>query len=464
MLSRVADLPQPRGRPVVGNIPELRRTPMLEAAETWCARYGPIFRFRIGRGTIVAIGDAGAIDEILRDRPDGFRRMRDFGAILSEVGMDGVMVAEGEEWRRHRRLIVAALNGKQLARYRGVIIGAAERLRGRLRRAAEFPGGVALGEYFEAYMTEIALGLAFGTALDDTTGPGREIQEHFSVLLATAERRLAASFAYWRYLSLPADAAAARSAAAVRRLLSELLDQARQQMLERPQLHGEPETFLQAMLASGDQYSDRELHANLLTMLFAGEDTTTHTLEWTAWMLANQAEIQSRLSQEATAARGASGGSPDHDASSGLEYVDAVLLEAARLRPAVAFHMYEALRDSEILGVHVPAGTHLLLLTRYAMFSRDGVADGPPWPSTLEPDRWLHGAREQRRSRDLLAFGGGPRFCPGRGLGLLEAREALTVLAEGFRICPDSSARSVTESTTFTTRPAGLLLRVTQRR
>ena len=64
----------------------------------------------------MVIADLETIDEILRDRPDGFRRWSELDAITQETGFTGVFAAEGEAWRS-RRLVVTALNSNHLQRY-----------------------------------------------------------------------------------------------------------------------------------------------------------------------------------------------------------------------------------------------------------------------------------------------------------------------------------------------------------
>lgn len=72
-------------------------------AEEWARRYGPIVRINIGRRMVVGIGDADAINEILRDRPEGFRRWHDQRTVIEEMGPPGLFTVEGNEWRRQRR-------------------------------------------------------------------------------------------------------------------------------------------------------------------------------------------------------------------------------------------------------------------------------------------------------------------------------------------------------------------------
>jgi cytochrome P450 len=105
-------------------------------AERWCREYGPLFRFDLGPRRIVGVGDLSAINEILRQRPERFRRWTEIATIVKENGADRVFAAEGEDWRRQRRLAVTAVNSNHLQRYFGVIRLATERLYDRFAAAA----------------------------------------------------------------------------------------------------------------------------------------------------------------------------------------------------------------------------------------------------------------------------------------------------------------------------------------
>lgn len=135
-LRSIDDLPGPPRLPFIGNAHRVRPDRLHLIAEEWCERYGPIFRFDIGPRRIVAIGDEREINAILRERPEEYRRWRELKAILAEMGNDGVFSAEGEDWKRQRRLAVTALNSNHLQRYFHIIHTATGRLYGRLEEAA----------------------------------------------------------------------------------------------------------------------------------------------------------------------------------------------------------------------------------------------------------------------------------------------------------------------------------------
>ncbi len=287
---------------VLGNSLQVRADRLHLTAEAWCERYGPVFRFDIGARPVVGIGDAGAINAILRERPEGYRRSRVIQAVLNERGVNGVFSAEGRHWKRQRRLAVTALNANYLHRYFDVIRTATERLHGRWGAAAR--SGVAIDVQRDLMLltVDVTSALAFGRDLNTIERADQELQRHVETVFPMVARRITAPVAYWRWVKLPADRALDRSLAALRVELRSFVDQARARMQARPELRDHPENFLESMLAAQDAegtYSDEEIVGNTFTMLLAGEDTTANTIAWSTWFLARHPDVQARLRHEA---------------------------------------------------------------------------------------------------------------------------------------------------------------------
>jgi cytochrome P450 len=254
---------------------------------------------------------------------------------------------------------------------------------------------------------------------------------------------------------LPADRALDRSVALLHEAIMGFIADARRRMAAEPDRP--PENFLESMLAAPERYSDREIAGNVQTMLSAGEDTTSHSLAWAVWYLARRPEVQARLSAQARALQGADP-VPAYEAVTGLHYGQAVMREAVRLRSAAPVMFVEAAQDADVGGVRVPGGTKLMLLTRLVATQESSYARA--W--AFDPDRWLdHAAAPDPKS--LLAFGAGPRFCPGRNLAFLEGTAALAMVAHAFEITPDPAAPPVQERFGFTMGPSAVQVLLRER-
>lgn len=465
----IAELPGPRGLPLIGSAHRL--LPVSRAhltIEEWGRRYGPIFRVNFGSRPVIGIGDAETINAILRDRPGGFRRWSDQQEVIEEMhhaydagagAPNNVFTAEGEEWKRQRRLIITALNTNHLHRYFSIVRTATERLHRRLRTAAREGGPLTISDDLTSFTVDITSALAFGHDLNTLERGDVELQRHIHRVMRMTARRLGTPLPYWRRVKLPADRALDRSLEAIFHDVRGFIEQARARMAERPELAEAPENLLEGLLAAqrtGEGFTDQDIAGNVVTILLAGEDTTAHTMGWTVWLLASRPDVQERMRAEAAAAFGASPFPAEYEATERLPYTEAVLRESMRLKSVGPLLAVETLEEKTICNTTVPAGTRLMLLLRQAVRTAAGRSDD------FYPERWLEDSDETRAPKSL-SFGAGPRFCPGRNLAFLEAKAALGTIARNFELELDDGAGPVREDFGFTMVPRGLRVRLRER-
>lgn len=462
MTRSIEDLPGPRGLPLIGVAHRVRKTPLHVALERWSEEYGPVCAVSLGGRRIVVLADVDAVNRALRERPHGFRRPRRGRSVMKEIiGTVGVFVAEGSEWRQQRRLAVTALNSNHLQRYYEIVRTCTERLHRRLLLAANGQSHD-IGADLTSFTVDVTSALAFGHDLNTLEHGDGELQRNIQRIFEAMGRRITTPFRYWRYFRLPADRAVDRAAAAIGKEIETFIAQARARMASRPQLFEQPENFLESMIAAqakDDAFTDAEIVGNIYTLLLAGEDTTAHTMAWTLWLLACHPEIQRHWAQEAKDVLGAELFPSAYETVGQLRYGEAVLRESMRLKPTAPLVVLEAIEDTILADTRIPAGTVLFLPTRLVGLRSVGRAQ------QFDPDRWREDARggEAPDQRTFLAFGAGPRFCPGRNLAFLEAKAALSMIARNFDVELDEGARPVSEVFQFTMAPRGLRVRLTER-
>jgi len=207
-----------------------------------------------------------------------------------------------------------------------------------------------------------------------------------------------------------------------------------------------------------------EVHGNVLTMLLAGEDTTANSLAWAIWLLFEHPDCLARARAEIDERVGDSAAWTIDDFAR-LEYVEACVNEAMRLRPVAPFLMLQALRETTVAGIRIPADTLIWGVMRSDSLREDYFTDAP----SFRPDRWLgaelaHGAASANRI--AMPFGAGPRVCPGRHLAMLEIKMALAVLLGRFdieRVVARSGGQPL-EELSFTMSPEPLAVHLRRRR
>ncbi len=450
---RIDDLPGPPAWPIVGNLLQLDPLSFHLDLERWAERYGPLYQLQVGGARTVVVSDPGFIDQVLRSRPNIFRRESNQDRILAELGVSGVFNAEGDVWRPQRRLAVAALAQRHIRELYPHIKCVAERLHRRWRTFAASGEPVDMVGDLQRYTVDITMLIAFGHDANTVENGAEGIQRQLEVVFPAITRRLFAPFPTWRYFRSPADRRLDQALAQVRDWLRGLMDQARG-------FARAPANFLEAMVAAvddrGEPFPEQVVISNLLTMLIAGEDTTAFTLAWAIHHLCDDPSSVLALQEEADAAFIQADGTTSPGSAAALTFASAVANETMRLRPVGPIIASEALVDTEIDGLVIPRGAVVAALVRPA------VLDEARFPAAREfrPQRWLSAQAGTQAAGVHIPFGAGPRSCPGRALAQTEMNALLSMLYGSFEVERVSPVESVKERFGFTMRPEELKVRL----
>jgi cytochrome P450 len=450
------ELPGPRGLPLLGNLWQLEVSRLHRILGAWAERYGPLYRMRLRGRDVLVVGDAELIAEVLRSRPEGFRRRRALRNVMLELGIDGVFNAEGADWRRQRKLAMYALNTAHMREFFPRLDQVTARLQRRWEAAARSGEPVDPQRDLMRFTVDVTSGLAFGHDLNTLEQTGDAIQNHLDKVFPALARRLLVPFAYWRWFKLPADRELDRAMIEVHRLVNGLIVNSRAQLERDPARRSRPSDFLEAMLVARDDdasgFTDAEIVGNALTMLLAGEDTTANTLAWMIHYMVEHPDAQRHMRAEVDRVLGANRRVPDYATADALPYIEAVAHEAMRLEPVAPLLVMEANHDCVVRDVAVPAGTSLFLLMAHVA-AQPANFDEPP---AFRPERWLEPGRAARSSKAFMPFGTGPRYCPGRHLAMLEIKLVAAMLARNFEIGRAPGSPATREHFSFTLAPKGL--------
>ncbi|TDV34495.1 cytochrome P450 [Paraburkholderia caballeronis] len=463
---QIADLPSPRGVPLLGNLLQLSPARLHLILERWAEQLGTPYRFQVGAIPITVWTDPELIQAIMRERPHRYRRYQPIETVLEEIGCNGLFSAEGAAWEPQRRLVMQALSIPHVKAFYPTLADITERLRRRWLRAAERGDTVEMTDDLKRYTVDVTSALAFGEDPRTLEQEHGVIQEHLERILPAVMGRINALFPYWRYVKLPRDRQLDQSLVEIHRYVRAMMQRARDRMRDEPS--DTPRNLLEAMLAQqqepGSTITDDHISANVLTLLLAGEDTTADSIAWTLPYLAADAPLQQQLGDEARRVLGDAPVCPDYAALKDLDLFEAVCIEATRLRPVAAVHSFEPLEDVCVGGVALPKGTRMFFVARPAMLDPKHFAD----PQRYDPARWLHrherDGSEAHDVRAYLQFGAGPRVCPGRHLATVEMRLVLSMLMNEFTIELATDVANIQEVSAFTMVPDTMPVKLKRRR
>jgi cytochrome P450 len=435
-MRELSDLPGPRGWPVLGNLLQIDAARLHTILGDWAKEFGPLYRFRVAQAENVAIADTELIHDILRERPDGFRRLSAFRDVMAELGIDGVLTAEGLDWRRQRKLTMHALNTHHLLEFFERLDQVTARLQRRWERAAARGERVDAQRDLMRFTVDVTSGLVFGHDLNTLENEGDIIQRHLDKLFPAIARRFLTPIPYWRWFRLPEDRKLDAAMTEVHKLVNDLVAEAKARVANATERTGSA-NLLDAMVAAQNDdtagFTDAEIVANTLTMLLAGEDTTANTLAWMMHLLAEHTEVQDKMRNEVDRILGSAERATDYASTEALHYVEAAAHEAMRLKPVAPIIGLAANIDTTIGNVRVPKDTGIYLLTGHTATMQSNFAD----PQAFRPERWLETAATSavvHNTKAFAPFGGGARFCPGRHLAMLEIKLVAAMVCRNFEV------------------------------
>jgi cytochrome P450 len=186
---RLADLPGPKGWPLLGSLPQLEPPKFHLQLGQWAREYGRLFQLRLGRRRILVVADHEAVAAVLRDRPDGFRRTDRLEAIGLEMGLKpGLFGVNGEVWKRQRRMVMAAFDPGHVKAYYPSLVKCGERLAGRWTQAART--GTVTGPQADLlrFTVDAIVGLAFGIDVNALESADDIIQRHLEKIFPSCSR------------------------------------------------------------------------------------------------------------------------------------------------------------------------------------------------------------------------------------------------------------------------------------
>ena len=399
--------PGPRA-PAFVNVVRFARRP-LEMLARWQARYGDAFTVRLaGFGTGVYVADPDAIRTLFTGDQSDLRAGEANSFMEPVLGPHSVLILDGPEHLRQRKLLLPPFQGSRTAALREVVREVAE------REVAGWQHGerLVLRERMRTLTFEVICRAVFGV-----TQPERveRLRRRLVAVIDSSPLYMLTPLARADLGPLSPGGRFARRIRAADALLYEEIAQRR----DAPDLDERPDVLSLLLRARDEQglaMTDRELRDELFTMLGAGHETTATALAFAFELLLRNAHVLDRLREEIE--RG------QDDA-----YLDAVVRETLRLRPVIDAAERTLTEPREIAGWKLPAGVKvypgiLLVHMREDLYER---------PLEFRPERFLEDGVEPYA---WLPFGGGIRRCIGAALAHAEMAEVLRTVIPRVELRP----------------------------
>lgn len=428
-MGRDASPPSPKGLPVLGNTFAYASDQFgfIEDARREC---GDVFvADLLGLGKICYLTHPDHFERVLGTDRDAFGK----SDLLSFALGDGLLAVEGDRWERQREALEAFFYPERIRSYADRMVTVTER---RIDRWQDGETRSLLEE-----MTGLALEILFETLFD------RRLDPDVDVALRQAATDLNAYFeptslVLPRWLPTPSrrrfDRADDRLRAELRSLLEDRAGSGQ---------HGDDLLSTLVTLRETDTapMSDDEILDQLMTLLFAGHETSALALTYALYELHQSDPVCERFTEELATVL--DGERPTTETVPELSMTRRIVQEALRMYPPAHTIPRVTTRDVELGGYTLPEGTrtHLAL---HSVHSDERFYDDP---DVFRPTRWQVTSPTEK-GYAYLPFGAGPRTCIGRQFALLEARLALATIGQQYRLVPQSE---LSLSPMMSTQPVG---------
>ena len=396
------------------DLPPGPRAPALWQTVAWMSRPGAFLTRIHGRygdpvtirtywtdEPMVLFSAPDAVREIFRLDPAIAPAGQSWEFLRPFAGPDSILLLDGEMHLRERRLMQAPFHGERMRAFTPIVAELAR------RELSTWSGRVIALERMRRLTIEIILRVVFGARSEQEVGQLRDaiegtlagVRSPSQVLAMALVRRDLGRRSPW-----------GRFRVAVERFDALLLEIVARRRAEQLGGGREGDSVLALLLEQreeqGNAPTDRHLRDQLVALLVGGHDSSAASLAWAFERLARHPAVHARLRE----------GDP--------AYLDAVVKEVLRVRPALTIAPRRLLEPVRIAGRALPAGVHVAACLWLAQRRED------LWPQAgaFRPERWLEGGAPTAVS--WIPFGGGVRRCAGAPFAEMEMREVLRAAAD----------------------------------
>jgi cytochrome P450 len=426
-LETTPGIPGPSPIPLLGWMPELIRFSIdpLSTLINFRKKYGDIVRLGYGKAPAVIVFDPDYNREVLRDPSVFYSYNLDFVPLpipkdspLSHV-MNSMPFLNGEKHNDHRSYLLPYFHRNFITRHHDACVEVTE------KKVNSWKIGQVVDLRNE--MEQLAMWLATKPILGldpekEGEAVGRQLEETLKLLFSP----LALLFPY-NIPGLPFHRLL-KSGERLEKLIKSVIAQRR-----AIGTHGDD--ILSALIQLNEQSPERLSEADIVsqTVMFrGGYSPNGMALYWTIFLLSQHPEALKNVKEELERVLG--GNSPTPDQLEHLPYLECVIKETLRLFPAGVWTARYGTQPFKLGSHQLPMGTWVLL----SAYVTHRIPEVFPEPYKFIPERWqtIHPS-----SYEFMSFSGGPRYCIGTSLAMMQLKIALSMILQRYSLSPKQGTK-----------------------
>jgi len=380
-------------------------------------RYGDIFTLRLTYISIVIVSNPKALDQLLNGKE--FIAPGEANKIIEPlVGSNSVITIGGEKHRRQRQLLMPPFHGDRMRSYGEVINHVTQEIITDWEVGKPFNVREAMQKITLRVIMQAVFGLYKGKRAED-------MENHIREFLEVGGSPLGAVMLFFPQLQRNLDWITPWQRFLFHREQTDKL--LYQEIDERRENPDDSRTDVMSMLMAsrdeqGEAMSDEELRDELMTLLFAGHETTATALTWALYWIHKFPEVREKLLAELDSL----GENPDYNAILKLPYLNAVYCETLRIYPVAMLTFRRGVQSAvSLCGYELEPGVGVM----GSIYNLHHNEDLYPEPKKFKPERFLE---RQFSPYEFMPFGGGIRRCIGMALAQFEMKLILAKILSGL--------------------------------
>ena len=412
--------PGPRGVPILGMLPAIRRDP-IGVFRRAALEFGDVVYLKIASRHGFLVNNPDDIRHVLQDNARNYHKSPLYDKLRLILG-NGLLTSEDGFWLRQRRIAQPAFHRQRIAALAGTMADAAREAAATWRSVADARRTVDVDEEMMRLTRTVVLRTLLGSEL----GPFASTIDHAWTVVNQYIGESFWSLGIADKLPTPKYRRFVAARGVLRGAVEYVIGERRR--------HDTDRADLLSMLMSthdeetGETMTDQQLSVEVMTFLLAGQETTSLALTWTWYLLSQNPSARQRLEDELDVVL--KGRPPEYSDLANLPYLRMVVDESMRLYPPAWGFSRQAMSDDVLGGFTLPRGW-LAFVIPYALHRHPRYW---PEPDRFDPERFSPERSAERPKFVHLPFGAGPRRCIGDQFALIETHLTLATFAQSYRL------------------------------
>lgn len=420
MTGRVVHPWEVRGLALVREISEMRQNFVL-AYQKLFREHGDTIRLAwpVNSYLLFHPEDVG---RVLKDNHKNYVKSETYKELYPLVGQ-GLVTAEGDVWRRNRRIVAPEFTRSKMARYHDRIVGQTTDMLTRWGADAQAGRPRNISPDLMQLVFMIASDILFGS---DASEFAPRVARCVNTFMDRFAMRVYSVVTLPQWVPTPGALASRRSIAELDEILFRLIERRRQG-------NGAEQNVLSRLMKA--QYEDtlgkmsnQQLRDELMTLLMAGHETTGNALSWVFYLLGRYPSFQAALREELRSASVAQ--PPTLEQLNEITLNRRIILEAMRLFPPVPGISRQAIEEDAVRGGPIQPRAKvecsMYVTHRHPAFWQQA--------DDFAPERFMPSQASRIEPFSYFPFGAGPRTCMGQQLAMLEMELIVAMVVQEYEI------------------------------